>query len=488
VQQAAQFQMLPIGKLKEHPLNPRKDFDEPALAELEASVRQNGVIVPLLVRKNGHGYEIIGGARRYRAAKRAELTELPVVIRDVDDQAVMELMILENLQRANLSPLEEAQGYAVLMTQHGYTAERIAERIGMSLKYVYDRVKLTQMVPVAQELLVAGRITAGHAILLARLKPADQNRAIDTNDTTALFQHENELWDPYDPNLPEKDHYAGMKARSVRELQAWIDDNVRFEAKAAAVDPMLFPHAYLDLKAAESQDRKVIMITHEHYVQPEARDPQARTFGPRSWKRADGEHRSKKCEHSITGVVVVGPRRGESLQVCIAREKCRTHWGKEIREKAERAKAAEAAPATKAKPKEDSWEKRNRIEQEKRQREIEKYKRIQGPLLRAISEKVQTAATHGNTPLGRLIVGGLLDRAARGGAIAKYEKMQPIGKTAEDLVRFCATIVILDTHNDGWAGPRELPEIARALGVDVAAIEKQHAAVQTSAKPKGKKK
>src|SRR4029078_9234404 len=131
-----------------------------------------------------------------------------------------------------------------------------------------------------------------------------------------------------------------------------------FEAKAAAVDPMLFPHTALDLKAAEADERKVIMITHEHSVQPEARDAKARTYGPRSWKRADGERRSKKCEHSIVGVVVVGPRRGESLQVCIAREKGRTHWGKEIREKDEGAKAAEAAPATKSTKadKRPSWE------------------------------------------------------------------------------------------------------------------------------------
>jgi ParB/RepB/Spo0J family partition protein len=170
------FQVLKLAQLHESPLNPRRHFDPAKLQELTESVRQHGVRTPLLVRPNGDGYEIGAGHRRFRAAAAAGLVEVPAVIRPMTDVEFLELLNFENLEREDIHPLEEADGFRTLMAQAGYDVARIAERIGKSTKYVYDRVKLLALIPAAQQLFRDGAITAGHAILLARLKPADQAR------------------------------------------------------------------------------------------------------------------------------------------------------------------------------------------------------------------------------------------------------------------------------------------------------------------------
>ena len=476
----ATYQVLPLGKLKEHPLNPRKRFDERELEDLESSIRQNGVIVPLLVRKNGSGFEIIGGARRFRAAKRAGLEEVPAVVRELDDKAAMELLLLDNLQRTDLGPLEEAQGYHELMTKHGYTAERIAERIGMSLKYVYDRVKLLQLVPEARKLVTEGRITAGHAILLARIKPADQKRAID-QEHGGLFQRESTLWNPEEDSTKGRALLGdAYKARSVRELEGWIAEHVRFDAKPSAVDPVLFPETHCALKAAEQEQIKVIQITHDHYVQDEARDPKTRTWGPRSWKRADGKTGSKTCEFSVLGVVVVGPGHGEAFQVCTAKEKCAVHYGREIREKAKRSKGAKpGASAAEAKRAERQQSDRDRWEQErKREDELKRsFLKARPAILEALAAAVKKAPTKPGSALADLI---LDDLTGYGNPRKATEKWMPLGRTAEDLVRFAAFTVVMKCATE-YRGARELPKVAKLFGVDMAAIMKAHGDVQTSA-------
>src|SRR3990167_4213724 len=245
---------IPLGDLHESPLNPRKHFDAAKLAELTASVQAKGVQVPLVVRPRngaGPGYEI---------------------------GVFIEFLTFENLERDDLTPLEEAEGYRNL-TARGYDVQRIADRIGRSVKYVYDRVKLLALTKEAQQLLRAGTITAGHAILLARLSPKDQARCLGTRDEDfmdgGLLKDERTLFDPDEQGEPP----ATFKPVSVRELEAWIDEHVRFDA--AKADTMLFPETVGTVAAAKETAEKIILITHEHYVQPGARE--GRSFGPRSW-------------------------------------------------------------------------------------------------------------------------------------------------------------------------------------------------------------
>jgi ParB family chromosome partitioning protein len=213
------FEYLPITKLHESPLNPRKTIDPARLAELTASVAAKGVMTPLLVRPNADGYEIGAGHRRFGAAKAAGVATVPAVVRAMADGEFLELLVFENDEREELHPLEEGAGYRELMPRAGYAVAKIAEHKGCSEKYVYDRVKLLQRVPAAQQLFRDGTITAGHAILLARLKPKDQERAID-QDAGGLLVHEHLLFNPDE----EDDGDDPVKAVSVRELQAWIDE------------------------------------------------------------------------------------------------------------------------------------------------------------------------------------------------------------------------------------------------------------------------
>ena len=182
------------------PTNPRARMDEASLRELTESVRQHGVLQPVLVRPRWAiegpppPYELICGHRRLAAARAAGLHEIPAIVREMDDASALELQITENIERADLHPLDEARRYERLITVHKYDAQRIGDRIGRSARYVHDRVKLLQLVPALQQLFLEGRISAGHAVVLARLKPSDQGRAVDEHKG-GLWQHEALLWE-----------------------------------------------------------------------------------------------------------------------------------------------------------------------------------------------------------------------------------------------------------------------------------------------------
>jgi ParB/RepB/Spo0J family partition protein len=160
-----------LVQLVESPWNPRKHFDPAKLAEMAESLRK-GQLAPIIVRPisgKHERYEIGAGHRRFRSAPAAGLTSLLAIVRDLDDVAFLELLTIENKQREDVAPLDEANGFKLLMEKAGYDVAKLAARIGLSTKYVYDRLKLLQLVPAAKKLLEDGVITAGHAILLARL-------------------------------------------------------------------------------------------------------------------------------------------------------------------------------------------------------------------------------------------------------------------------------------------------------------------------------
>lgn len=171
----ATFQTLPISLIQEWEGNPRKHFGEAKLAELAESIKQQGVLQPIVVRrldinsKGDRDYQIVCGARRYRAAKIAGVANIPCVVRDLSDREVLELAVIENLQRDDVHPLEEAEGYARLEGQ-GYDVDMLAAKVGKSTSYIYQRMQLRKLSPEAQEEFYAGHITAGHAVLLARLQ------------------------------------------------------------------------------------------------------------------------------------------------------------------------------------------------------------------------------------------------------------------------------------------------------------------------------
>ncbi|MGB8622941.1 MAG: ParB/RepB/Spo0J family partition protein [Paracoccaceae bacterium] len=169
---------LPVEKLVPNPEQPRRRFSEEALEELAASIREKGIIQPLIVRESKHesgSFEIVAGERRWRAAQLAQLHNIPVIVRDLDDSEVLEVAIIENIQRADLNPVEEAQGYRQLMDRFGHTQERLAEALSKSRSHIANLMRLLSLPEDVQEHLREGRISAGHARAL-----------ITTDDPSAL--------------------------------------------------------------------------------------------------------------------------------------------------------------------------------------------------------------------------------------------------------------------------------------------------------------
>ena len=165
------YRKLPIYKVEPNPDQPRQDFDEEELAALAASIAEHGIIQPLTVRETASGYyQIIAGERRWRAARMAELKEVPVVVMEADDKKTMELALIENLQRQDLNPVEEAMGYRALMDDHGLTQESAAQRVGKSRPAVANALRLLNLPLSIQEKLRSGALTAGHARAVLSLK------------------------------------------------------------------------------------------------------------------------------------------------------------------------------------------------------------------------------------------------------------------------------------------------------------------------------
>jgi ParB/RepB/Spo0J family partition protein len=474
------FERLPIDAIGASTTNPRSHFDAHYLAELAGSIREKGVVQPILVRQVDAGshkakrFEIIAGECRYRASKLAEQTTIPAIIRSYTDEQVLELQLIENIHRKDLTPLEEARGYRSLIdanpTKH--SADSIATRIGMSAAWVWDRLKLNDLVPEAKTILERGLMAIGHAILIARLKPADQQRAIDIDgDRNGYHSQSDGLWqfddarlldDAAEEKAAKKDKYHGLKAVSIRELESWIREHIRFDvAHAAKAVPLVFePVAAAVATAAEQPGRgkKVIPITFSHRVADDARDENERTYGSESWERADGQGKSKTCEHSVLGVVVAGAEHyGETFTVCVARDKCLVHFGQVIREKAKNAKARESGKPGAAARQRQADERREQKERQQREQKDARWKVFRP----ALKQAVDAAAAK---------LPAVLPKAVFAHVLIAFNL--PKGTTAAQLQKAMLDDAIKQTFRSQWYG-EELRMVAWAklLGVDVKACE-----------------
>lgn len=171
------IQDIPVGDMVPNPQQPRKDFEINALNELAASLRQSGVIQPVVVRRAGQGYQLIVGERRWRAAKLAGLEKIPAVVREATDAESLELALIENLLREDLNPIEEAEAYQKLLAQFAWTQEELAERVGKDRSSIANCLRLLKLPESIQADLRAGRLTMGHARALLSLgSAADQLR------------------------------------------------------------------------------------------------------------------------------------------------------------------------------------------------------------------------------------------------------------------------------------------------------------------------
>ena len=207
MQNSSEFQYIAIDTIHESATNPRRTFDECKLGELAESIRTNGLIQPITVRPNTSGFEIVAGARRFRAAQLAELFSLPARIVDIDDAQALEWQLVENSQRVDVHPYEEAQGFQRLLDMPGYDVATLVEKSGKSPAHVYARLSLLQLIPAIAEAFSAERITASHANLLARLPQEAQANAYE--------QCWRKDWQDKEPHL-----------LPAKQLSAWIQTNL----------------------------------------------------------------------------------------------------------------------------------------------------------------------------------------------------------------------------------------------------------------------
>jgi len=167
---------LPVGSIKPNPMQPRKTFDEQALEDLKASIAEYGVLVPIIVRKRGEGYELVAGERRWRASAALQRPTIPAIVRDSDDRDSLEVAIVENLQRENLNPLEEAAGFQHLIDEYAFTQDQVAERLGKSRPAIANALRLLTLSSEIKAMLVDGRLTAGHARTLLAAPQSERTK------------------------------------------------------------------------------------------------------------------------------------------------------------------------------------------------------------------------------------------------------------------------------------------------------------------------
>lgn len=351
------IQEISIDRIKPSKANPRRRLDEAALSELASNIKTHGVLQPILIRPvNSNGYEIVCGERRWKASKTAGKETIPARIVNLTDGEALELAVIENLQRENVHELDEALGYKTLIKQNPelYTVENIALKVGRSVSYVYQRLRLAELTSNVQAAFYAGKLTAGHAVEIARLQPRDQERAFEEcfpgHRTTKAV-------------LRDKD----PRPISVRELRDWIQREIHLSLANAPFDvndlnlvptagpcstcpkrsgsnPLLFADS---IKRADiCTDRECFQQKRDALVHIRIKEVEA--AGEKPMKVSDSyvyygqkpvpgvlyrpdfnEATAGDCPTTVPAVVVEGKRAGTKLYVC-TNPKCKTHSARSI--------------------------------------------------------------------------------------------------------------------------------------------------------------
>lgn len=167
-----------INEIRPNNLQPRKEFDDGAISELAASIKEKGILQPIVVRQAGGGYEIIAGERRWRAAQRAGITRVPVILKEASDMEALELALIENLQREDLNPIEEANAYHHLIEEFGLTHEEVSAQIGKDRTTITNQIRLLKLPDEAKRALIEGEITAGHARAILSVDSPEERMAL----------------------------------------------------------------------------------------------------------------------------------------------------------------------------------------------------------------------------------------------------------------------------------------------------------------------
>lgn len=224
------YQRLAITSIRPNPYQPRREFREADLSDLQASLKSSGLLQPISVRRTPDGYELISGERRLRAATRLGWTDIPAIVRDVDDRTLLTLALVENLQRADLNPVEEARGYRRLSEEFGFTHQQIAEAVGKDRTSITQMLRILQLPSIILDLVEQSRLSAGHARALAALD--DERRAITlANEAVArelsvreLERRVREVHQPVPSSRPPSTREPGVTAQNAPVVRRMEDE------------------------------------------------------------------------------------------------------------------------------------------------------------------------------------------------------------------------------------------------------------------------
>ena len=258
---------LSVQLIKANPFQPRRAFDEEKLEELAASIKEFGIVQPLVVRKQGKGYELVAGERRLRAAKLVGLKKVPVIIKDYSEAEMMEIALIENIQRHDLNPIEEAQGLQRLMTEFKLTQEQVANKVGRSRAAVANILRLLNLAPEIQEYLIQGTLNMGQAKQLVSLPQVEQQLEV----AQAIIEHG---WSSRTTEEVVRQLKAGKQVKVVREIvEALADKDEDGEKTKKKEKPV--PDVYCQ----DFQNRLVQLLGTKVKVLPKAVDKEGHQGG-----------------------------------------------------------------------------------------------------------------------------------------------------------------------------------------------------------------
>jgi ParB/RepB/Spo0J family partition protein len=427
-----EYVTLPIERIRESTTNPRQRFDD--LEELAASIRVHGVLQPILVRPLRKDFELIVGARRLRAARLAGLISVPAQVKPLDDRSAREVQIIENLQRQDVHPLEEADGYkALLDSTPSCTIDEIAAKVGKSKAYVYQRLSLTRLAPQVRDVVAADALPLSYGLKLAPLDPATQLEALER-----CFRP-----------LGGDAKYSREWLEPIGRLQEWLAEHARLDPRSDEAK-VLLPELAAQVEAAEQTQAATVLAVSTLHFHTDRREP--KPILARSWKLAEGKH---NCKYARPAVIELGEEQGRFLQVCVERKKCTKHWPQQKTEGNSSAQRADVE--------------RRRAEEERRQQEQERRRTLFEQHIRPNTLKALAAATQ--------------RRAFKGAVFLEVLKqLRPSSRDEEFLAlvgepgkvppaRFAQACVVAIALGLAW-NPDHLAKFARRFGVNTRAIER----------------
>lgn len=513
VTRAAGPAAIPLGAIVQSKTNPRKVFDKGALEELADSMRAHGVLSPVLVRPrleaNGTheeavSYELVAGERRWRAAKIAGLAEIPALVRELKDAEVLEIQVIENLQRTDLHPLEEAEGYEQLMKLHSYTAEDLAAKVGKSKGYVYARLKLCALVPEARKAFHEGKLNPSTALLVARIpvpelqkkatkeitEPAWNGEVMSVRSAAEHLQRRYMLrladapWPTADAQLVpaagactacpkrtgnQRELFSDVKSADVctdpscfdQKRAAW-QVRARAEAEAAGREVITGKQA----KAIKPHENSSYLSGYVRLSDPCYDDPKSRTYQALLGKGASG---AALLEDPKTKDLVPVMR---TAAVTKALKEKGYSWA-DRRPRDAGGRSGGSAPAN------DSWKAQQKREAAARER----WKKAKDAIAEAVAAAVKKAsATRG--VLAEIVLEACSFDAPD---VKVAAKLIPRGTTAEDLLRHAAFLILAGELDNDYQGSRGFERRAKDLGLDLKAILDEVAPVEKPAEAKGAK-